>query len=154
MIVKMLQDSPIVELMKLQEDITQLICGLSSKFSGGLMHSGQLWSPNTDLSEDSKEIVVRAEVPGIGVSDLEVVFQEGYLQISGEKKQPNHKDKDIVRYLCLERSYGKFSRIIYLNVAVDINTASAKLHNGVLTIALPKLSNRRKQEKIIPIEHY
>ena len=153
MLVKMLQESPIVELMKLQEDITQLICGLSGKFSGGL-HSTQLWSPNIDLSEDSKEIVVRAEVPGITVSDLEVVFQEGYLQVSGEKKQPVHKDSDIMRYLCLERGYGRFCRTIYLNVAVDINTASAKLHAGVLTISLPKLSNRRKQEKTIPIEHY
>ena len=148
----MIQDSPIVELMKLQEDITHLICGLSGTFSGELMHSTQLWSPNIDLSEDSKQIVVRAEVPGIAASALEVVFQEGYLQVSGEKRQPIHKDK--VRYLCLERGYGKFCRTVYLNVVVDINTASAKLHNGVLTISLPKLSNRRKQEKIIPIEPY
>jgi HSP20 family molecular chaperone IbpA len=35
---------------------------------------------------------------------------------------------------------------------VDIDAVTAKLHNGILTILLPKLSNRRRAEKIIAIE--
>ena len=140
----------IAELLQLQEDLNHLLCDLTVRVSGELLGPANHWVPNIDLSEDTNEIVVKAEVPGIAQADLEIVFQEGYLQIRGDKRQPSHGDK--VRYLCLERGYGKFHRTIYLTVAVDISSAKAKLAGGVLTITLPKLSNRRKQEKIIPIE--
>jgi HSP20 family molecular chaperone IbpA len=52
----------------------------------------------------------------------------------------------------MERNYGKFSRSIQLNMVLDIDAASARLHNGVLTIVLPKRVNRRRFEKIIPVE--
>ena len=140
----------ITELLQLQEDLNHLLCDLTVRVSGEFLGPANHWVPNIDLSEDTNEIVAKAEVPGVAQSDLEIVFQEGYLQIRGEKRQPSHGDK--VRYLCLERGYGKFYRTIYLTVAVDIGSAKAKLASGVLTITLPKLSNRRKQEKVIPIE--
>jgi HSP20 family protein len=140
----------IAELLQLQEELNHLLCDLTVRVSGELLGPANHWVPNIDLSEDTNEIVVKAEVPGIAQADLEIVFQEGYLQIRGDKRQPSHGDK--VRYLCLERGYGKFHRTIYLTVAVDIGSARAKLASGVLTITLPKLSNRRKQEKIIPID--
>ena len=141
----------ITELLQLQEDLNHLLCDLTVRVSGEFLgSSANHWVPNIDLSEDAGEIVVKAEVPGVAQADLEIVFQEGYLQIRGEKRQPSHSDK--VRYLCLERGYGKFYRTIYLTIAVDISSARAKLASGVLTITLPKRSNRRKLEKIIPIE--
>ncbi|MCI0417773.1 MAG: Hsp20/alpha crystallin family protein [Acidobacteria bacterium] len=140
----------IAELLQLQEEINHLLCDLTVRVSGEFLGSANHWAPNIDLSEDAGEIVVKVEVPGVAQADLEIVFQEGYLQIRGEKRQPAHSNK--VRYLCLERGYGKFQRTIYLTVAVDISAARARLGSGVLTITLPKLSNRRKQEKVIPIE--
>jgi HSP20 family protein len=146
----MTKPSPaIAELIKLQEDISHLLSDLTG-ISGDLYGSANHWSPNLDLSENDAEIIVKVEVPGIGHSDLEIVFHDGYLRIRGEKRQPSHSEK--VRYLCLERGYGKFHRTIYLTSAVDINAASTRLRDGVLTITLPKLSNRRNQEKVIPIE--
>jgi HSP20 family protein len=144
------QNPAIAELLKLQEDLNHLLCDLTAQVSGEFLGPANHWVPNIDLSEDAHEIVVKAEVPGVAQSDLEIVFQEGYLQIRGDKRQPSHGDK--VRYLCLERGYGKFYRTVCLTIAVDITAAKAKLAAGVLTITLPKLSNRRKQEKIIPIE--
>ena len=140
----------ISELIKLQEDIGHLLSDLTGRISGELYSSPTHWAPNVDLSEDASEIIVKAEVPGLKQADLEVVFQDGYLEIRGEKKQAVHPGQ--VRYLCLERGYGKFNRTIHLTAAVDVGAASAKLSNGVLTITLPKLSNRRRQEQIIPIE--
>lgn len=144
------QYSPIIELLKLQQDINRLLGELSGEISGSTPQSTASWIPNIDLSENSKEFIVRVEVPGITANLLQIVLQEGYLHISGEKKQAAHNTK--VRYLCLERSYGKLDRTIYLNAVVDVNTACAKLQNGILTISLPKLSNRRRLEKVIPIE--
>jgi HSP20 family protein len=142
--------SPIVELLKLKQDINRLLSELSGEISGSTLQPTASWIPNVDLSENSKEFIVKVEVPGTNSDHLQIVLQEGYLHISGEKKQDVHNTK--VRYLCLERSYGKFDRIIYLNAVADVNSACARLQNGILTIILPKLSNRRRPKKVIPIE--
>src|SRR5262245_36674657 len=142
--------SPVNELIRLQEDINRLFAELSGHISGGTLQGTAGWVPNVDLSEDSNEFIVRAEVPGSTPDELQIIFNEGYLHIRGEKKRLPHETK--VRYLCLERHYGKFSRTIEVNAVVDIDAAQARLHNGVLTIVLPKLANRRRSEKIIPVE--
>src|SRR5439155_7245524 len=113
--------TPIIELLKLQQDINRLLGELSGEISGSALQTTANWIPNVDLSENSKEFIVKVEVPGITADYLQIVLQEGYLHISGEKKPAAHSTK--VRYLCLERSYGKFDRTIYLNAAVDVNAA-------------------------------
>jgi HSP20 family protein len=142
--------SPILELNKLQEDITHLLSELSNHLSGGGLPDSSIWIPNVDLSEDHRQVQIKVELPGIKKEHIQVLLQDGYLRIIGEKKPPVHNTR--AHYLCLERSYGRFSRIIHLNSVVDIDAASARLNNGVLTILLPKLSNRRQTEKAIPIE--
>jgi HSP20 family protein len=142
--------SPLMELTKLQEDINRLLGELSNHLSGGSLHDSSKWVPNVDLSEDTRQVVIKVEIPGISKDQVQVVYQDGFVRISGEKRPAVHNIK--AHYLCLERSYGKFSRIIHLNNVVDIDAVTAKLHNGILTILLPKLSNRRRAEKIIAIE--
>ena len=139
-----------VELIRFQEDVSQLISHLSERISEGLLSSNSQWAPNIDLSEDAEKIVVKAEVPGVQAKDLQIVIKEGLLSISGEKKQPIHRNR--VRYICLERSYGKFSRNLYLSAAIDIKNVRAQLRDGLVTIWLPKLPNRRQLERTIPIE--
>ena len=142
--------SPVNELIRLQEDINRLFAELSGHISGGTVHGTASWVPNVDLSEDSKEFIVSAEVPGSTSDDLQITFRDGHLQIRGEKKRLPHEAK--IRYLCLERHYGNFSRTIQLNGVVDIDASAARLHNGILTVVLPKLTNRRRSERTIPVE--
>ncbi|MGH9461802.1 MAG: Hsp20/alpha crystallin family protein, partial [Vicinamibacteria bacterium] len=52
-------------------------------------------------------------------------------------------EQPINGYLCMERSFGKFSRSIYVDQAVDLANADAELAQGVLTITIPKLKDRR-----------
>ena len=136
--------------MKLQEDINRLMCDLSSQISGESYQDGGSWIPSVDLGEDTEQVVVQVELPGVMPEYVRVSFQNGYLQVSGEKRPPLPARE--AHYLCLERSYGKFCRVIYLNVAVDLEAAKARLRNGILTIVIPKLNDRRKLEKIIPVE--
>ena len=140
--------SPFLELMKLQEDLNRMVCDLSGQLSGESLTGG--WIPNSDLGEDPEKITIQAEVPGLQASHLRVVFHGGCVQISGEKKPPVTKGE--AHFLCLERSYGRFSRTIFLNASVDVDGARAHLQNGVLTVVLPKIVDRRRLERVIPIE--
>ncbi|HVF27193.1 MAG TPA: Hsp20/alpha crystallin family protein, partial [Pyrinomonadaceae bacterium] len=46
-------------------------------------------------------------------------------------------------HLCSERAYGHFNRAVPLRWPVRANEATASLCGGVLTVRLPKLSDRR-----------
>ncbi len=142
--------SPVGELIKLQEDVNRLFAELSGHLSGATLQTTGGWVPNVDLSEDARECIIRAEVPGLTADDLQIVFQEGHLHIRGEKKRLRPETQ--VRYLCMERNYGKFSETIQVRMVLDMHAASARLNNGVLTIVLPKRVNRRRFEKVIPVE--
>ena len=74
--------------------------------------------------------------------DLTAAFQGHKLIVSGEKKEPK-TEQPINGYLCIERSFGKFTRSIYIDQAVDLAKADAQIGQGVLTITIPKLQDRR-----------
>jgi HSP20 family molecular chaperone IbpA len=67
--------------------IHQLLSDLSGRISGEFYDPANQWIPNIDLSENDERIIVRVELPGVQSSDIEVVFQESYLQIREKKEK-------------------------------------------------------------------
>ena len=94
------------------------------------------WAPSLDLSESKDAFMVKAEIPGMEATDVEVSFQDNVLTIKGEKK--HEKEEKDERYHRVERSYGAFMRSVKLPVAVDGNKVNAAFKNGLLTVTLPK----------------
>ncbi|MFQ5792721.1 MAG: Hsp20/alpha crystallin family protein, partial [Acidobacteriota bacterium] len=98
------------------------------------------WFPSVDVFETRGHVVIKVEAPGLGKNDLTVVCRGQKLVVSGEKKQPR-EEKTAGGYLCLERGFGKFTRSIYVDQAVELTKATAELGEGVLTITMPKLKD-------------
>lgn len=139
------------DVTSLQKDINKLFEQLASL--GGAETGVGLgeWFPRIDVLETKKNVVVKVEAPGFDEDDLDVTFRGPKMILSGEKKQA--KVDDSVRgYLCLERGFGKFSRSLYIDQAVDLTRASAQLVDGVLTVLIPKLEDRRGSEFRLAIE--
>jgi HSP20 family protein len=109
------------------------------------------WFPRVDVLETAKELVVKVEAPGLAKNELSAVFQGSKLILSGEKKQAK-AERSVRGYLCLERSFGKFSRSLYIDRAVDLTKARAHLDAGVLTVTIPKLKDRRGSEFRLEID--
>jgi len=103
------------------------------------------WFPRVDVFETKQSVVVKVEAPGFDEDDLEVTFRGPKMILSGEKKQ-SKVDASVRGYLCLERSFGKFSRSLYIDQAVDLTRATARLVDGVLTVSIHKLEDRRRGE--------
>jgi len=98
--------------------------------------------PSVDVSEDKKEVRVRAELPGMTEKDIQLTWKDGTLCIRGEKSdEKEEKGKD--RYY-RECSYGSFIRNIPLGNNVDWKKATAKYRNGVLTVMLPKTGENKR----------
>ena len=78
---------------------------------------------------------VEAELPGMELSDLEILVHGNQLSIKGERPEPSGEEKKWHRQ---ERGYGKFTRLIELPFDLDQAKVEAELRNGVLSITLPK----------------
>ena len=94
------------------------------------------WAPSVDVSETAKDVVVKAEIPGMDPKDIDVSVHGDVLTLRGErKKEQEEKGENFHR---IERSYGAFSRSIRLPAEVDVGKVNATYKDGVLKINLPK----------------
>lgn len=101
--------------------------------------------PSVDLSEDDKEIQVKAEMPGIDPKDVDISINDSTLTLQGEKKFEDEENKG--NYRRIERSYGSFYRTVPLSSQVEEDKVKARYNDGVLTIDMPK-SEKHKSKKV------
>jgi HSP20 family protein len=94
------------------------------------------WVPAFDVSETDKELIVKAEVPGIDKKDINITVSDGMLTIEGEKK--HEKKEDNGQYHRVERRYGTFFRTMQIPDEVEADKVDATYKDGVLKIRLPK----------------
>lgn len=106
------------------------------------------WTPSlrspgmpVDLAETDETIRIRAEVPGIDPSDLDVSLTGDLLTLSAEKTDETPAEATGHRYS--ERHFGSYQRTIKLPCPVDPDKVEAAHKNGVVTITLEKAETVR-----------
>ena len=89
-----------------------------------------------DISENDKEYLVSAEMPGARREDIRVSIDGNYVSIVAEikKEQEERHGRSLVK----ETYHGSVSRGFALGSDVDEKAAAAKLEDGVLRLTLPK----------------
>ncbi|MEW6303937.1 MAG: Hsp20/alpha crystallin family protein [Verrucomicrobiota bacterium] len=92
------------------------------------------WTPAVDVYEDTDHLVVRAELPGLKKDQIDVWFEDGVLNIAGERKQETEQ-RTLHR---TERFHGRFHRSFTLPKPVNADKISAAYQDGILTVTLPK----------------
>lgn len=137
---------PLRDVVGIRDDMDRLFHNFfGPEWNGTTLDSP--WQPSMDLAENENDVVITAELPGIGKEDVKLSMQDNVLVIRGEKKQERtEKDESFHR---VERSYGTFQRSIVLPTAVDSKKIKAHFNNGVLKITLPKAEEAKRKE--IPI---
>lgn len=94
------------------------------------------FAPRMDVDEVKSGLRITVEAPGLAADQIKVTAEDDVLTISGEKTASQEKTEGAARLS--ERSYGRFSRSIYLPRSVDPARISASLKDGVLTVDIPK----------------
>lgn len=94
------------------------------------------WAPSVDIYETENALVLKADLPDVNPSEVQVQIEEGTLMIKGERKF--EKVDGHGGYHRIERSYGEFARYFSLPDTVDTDQVKADYRNGVLSITLPK----------------
>jgi len=117
---------PLADLLALHEHIGQLV---------GTDSPG--WTPPADLAEHADRFVLAVELPGLSRSQIDVHAEERRLVIRGNRSTGLVPCE---QYQRVERGHGPFQRTFVLPEPIDVERVSADLADGVLTIALPKLT--------------
>jgi len=98
--------------------------------------SGGGFSPALDVNETPEAVIVKAEIPGIPVKDVDISLTGDVLTISGEKK--DEKEEKGENYHRVERSFGSFRRSVSLPSYIDAAKVEASAKDGILTITIGK----------------
>lgn len=103
------------------------------------------FAPAIDITEHDDKFEVLAELPGVGMKDIDITVNGNTLTISGEKKETKEKKED--KYSYTERYYGSFRRDLTLPDNINVDDIKAEINSGVLKVSLPK-SEKATPKKI------
>jgi HSP20 family protein len=99
------------------------------------------WNPSVDIFENDKEIVVKAELPGMSAKNIDLRLVDNVLTLRGERHFERETDEK--NYHRIEREYGAFSRSFVLPTLVNADQVSAEYKDGILKVVLPKHEERK-----------
>jgi HSP20 family protein len=140
-----------LELQRLRDRVGRLFAALQEATEAENPLASGAWAPPVDLCETQDAINLRVELPGVSADQIKIGLCNTKLRIWGEKKRRPARRR-IISYLCSERSYGKFNRVVPLRWTLNVRGAEAELKNGILSIRLPKLDDRRGGEFIVAVK--
>ena len=92
--------------------------------------------PAVDVLEQDGNYLIKAELPGLKASDVEIRVEGSTLTISGERKYEHKEEKE--GYRRFERRYGSFCRSFTLPENAKAEAIEADMSEGVLTLTVPK----------------
>jgi HSP20 family protein len=127
---------PVREFDRLQQEMGRLMEGVWTGTGDG---DGDLWVPMADVEETDDAWIIEAEAPGAKRDDINVELRDSELVISGEIKE---KERAGVLRRRTRRT-GQFEYRVALPGPVDEEHIEANLHDGVLTVRVPKSEQAR-----------
>jgi HSP20 family protein len=93
------------------------------------------WLPAVDVRESADRFIVRADLPGVDVADIEITAERGVLTLRGERR---FASSDSAHFTRRESAVGHFLRRFELPESVNTDAISATQLNGVLEVVIPK----------------
>ena len=90
---------------------------------------------SVDVRQEGDDLIVEADLPGIGKDDLEITVEDNTLTIAAEYKSESDEKKG--DYHLRERRQGRYSRSFRLPKTADGEHVTAELAHGVLTLRIP-----------------
>ncbi len=102
------------------------------------------WTPALDMFDTGDRLVLRVELPGVLLEDIDITLEKGILTIRGQR--PADEEEEGKEWLCCERPSGSFYRAIQLPGETDPDQVTAEHKDGILTIFLPKRAEKQPQK--------
>lgn len=129
--------NPFAEVTGLRDQINRLFdeAAQPRPEGGAPLNATRHWAPPVDVLENENELVLRLDLPGVSMSEIDVQLTGETLSIRGERRFERREGEGALH---MERPYGAFHRAFNLSVPVQTDAVRADYKDGVLTITLPK----------------
>ncbi len=105
------------------------------------------WCPAVEMTENTEEIHVIVEVPGIKANDLDVSLAGNMLTIEGSREFPETPKGEISHLN--ERKEGTFKRVLPMPSAVNPDEVNADVTNGILHLTIGKSEACKPRQIVI-----
>jgi HSP20 family protein len=102
------------------------------------------FAPSIDISENEKQFLIDAALPGMEKKDIDINLENGRLTISGERKLNNEENGR--QYHRVESHYGSFTRSFQLPENVNDDSINASYKDGILSITIDKSEEKMKKQ--------
>lgn len=112
----------------------------------------EMWNPfgeqhmKVEEYREDGTLVVRAELPGVDVDDVEITVSDGVLRIHAERTEES-KDEEKDHYRS-EFHYGSFTRTLALPLGAHEEEVSASYDDGILEVRVPLSEERASPRKV------
>jgi HSP20 family protein len=97
-----------------------------------------------DAYRSGETFVVELDLPGVDPDSIDLTVERNVLNVHAERKP--HRPEEI-EGLIAERTYGVFSRQLFLGDTLDVDKLTADYESGVLTISIP-VAEQAKPRKV------
>lgn len=106
-------------------------------FGGGFFNNRNPGMFKTDITDEGDHFELKADLPGFRKEDIHLELSGDTLTISAERHSEHEKKEQRGKYVCVERSYGSYSRS-FDATGIDVEGIEASYEGGVLDLKLPK----------------
>jgi len=97
---------------------------------------GLVFTPQVDIFETEKALVLLADMPGVRAGDLNIDLRDDTLTLTGDVQPFEGADENDI---LIEYEVGKYYRQFALSEIIDQNKIDAQMQDGVLRLTLPKI---------------
>ena len=132
---------PFQEMEILTRQIDRIFDEILYLNQGLTKYSTANWTPAVELKDTRENLILRSELPGVDVKNLEVQVAKQAVLISGEIADESNNEEN--GYYRSELHYGRFRRMINLPVPVKNEQVKAEFRNGILKLVLPKTESAK-----------
>jgi len=135
-------DNPFADFDQLRREMLRVFDTVAGGDLGRELSAGVF--PPMNVSQDSDNFYIRAEIPGVKASDLSISALRNRVSIAGKREIRQEQGK--VSYHRSERAEGDFSRTVALPAEVAADKVEARYVDGVLTLTLPKAEESKPRQ--------
>ena len=146
---KPMPDETLEKLLYFRQEIDKIFQEFFDQKAGRDVKESGAFEIPVDIFERVDELVVVAELPGVSREEFTLSALRDVLILEGTKTQDAIEGPS--SFVCAEREFGAFRRIVEVPAAGDMSRVQATFHSGVLTVRLPKIRERRGRKIQITI---
>jgi HSP20 family protein len=141
-----------VDPFSMQDRMSKILGEALAGWRGRQSTADSVCEPPVDIYEKEDSFILKADLPGVALEDIEVEVKDETLHIKGRKSHKEGQEPATGLFIMQERNFGEFYRVFSLPGDIEQEKVGAKLKNGVLTVVIPKKEAGRAKQITVDVQ--